>query len=145
MLLLFLFIVFTIFLIKAVVNIYLSFLQSKLSSEIDEIISLKVYSTILSKSYEDFTKETNSSYTSIIINEVEQFSELVKYIITIVIEVFIIMGIFLFLIIAQPYSTTLIILTSSIYFFFSPKVSIAFWTNCSLELQNELEQSIVHL
>ena len=116
LLLLFLFIVFTIFLIKAVVNIYLSFLQSKLSSEIDEIISLKVYSTILSKSYEDFTKETNSSYTSIIINEVEQFSELVKYIITIVIEVFIIMGIFLFLIIAQPFSTALIILSSSIYF-----------------------------
>jgi len=118
LLLLFLFVVFIIFLIKAIVNIYLSFLQSKLSSEVDEIISLKVYSLILSKPYEDFRKETNSSYTSIIINEVEQFSELVKHIFTVVIEVFILVGIFLFLIIAQPYSTTLIILTSSIYFFF---------------------------
>ena len=116
-LLLFLFIIFIIFLIKAIVNIYLSFLQSKLSSEIDEIISLKVYSMILSKSYEDFTKETNASYTSIIINEVEQFSELVKHIITIVIEVFILIGIFSFLIIVQPFSTLLIILSTSIYFF----------------------------
>lgn len=116
-LLLFLFIIFIIFLIKAIVNIYLSFLQSKLSSEIDEIISLRVYSMILSQSYEDFTSETNASYTSIIINEVEQFSELVKHIITIVIEVFILIGIFSFLIIVQPFSTFLIILSTSIYFF----------------------------
>ena len=118
-LLLFLFIIFIIFLIKAIVNIYLSFLQSKLSSEIDEIISLRVYSMILSQSYEDFTSETNASYTSIIINEVEQFSELVKHIITIVIEVFILIGIFSFLIIVQPFSTFLIILSTSIYFFFN--------------------------
>ena len=71
---------------------------------------------ILSKSYEDYTKQTNASYTSIIINEVEQFSELVKHIITIVVEVFILLGIFSFLIIAQPFSTALIIICTSVYF-----------------------------
>jgi ATP-binding cassette, subfamily B, bacterial PglK len=116
LLLLFLFIVFIIFLIKAMFNIYLSYLQAKLSSEIDEIISLKVYSMIISKSYEDFTKETNATYNSIIINEVEQFSELVKYVITMVVEAFILIGIFSFLIIVQPFSTALIISSSLIYF-----------------------------
>ena len=115
-LLIFLSLIFIIFSIKAIVNVYLSYLQSKLSSEIDEIISLKVYSMILSKSYEDYTKQTNASYTSIIINEVEQFSELVKHIITIVVEVFILLGIFSFLIIAQPFSTALIIICTSVYF-----------------------------
>ena len=87
-LLIFLSLIFIIFSIKAIVNVYLSYLQSKLSSEIDEIISSKVYSMILSKSYEDYTKQTNASYTSIIINEVEQFSELVKHIITIVVNIY---------------------------------------------------------
>ena len=118
LLFLFLFVVFIIFFIKALVNIFLSYLQSKLSSEVDEIISSKVYSLILSKSYEDFRQETNSSYTSIIINEVEQFSELVKHIITILIEALILTGIFSFLLIAQPYSTSLIIIFSGIYYLF---------------------------
>ena len=105
-----------IFLFKAFINIYLSFLQAKLQSDIVIKISMMVFKSILMRPYEKFIQENNSSYLSVILNEVEQFSELVKYIITLLLEILVLFGILIILILIQPISTIIIIGISSIYF-----------------------------
>ena len=94
----------------------MSFLQARLQSDIDIKISMMVFKSILMKPYEKFIQENNTSYTSVILNEVEQFSELVKYIITLFLEILVLFGIFAILITIQPISTVIILAISLIYF-----------------------------
>ena len=109
-------IILIVFTFKASINIFLSFLQARLQSDIDIKISMMVFKSILMKPYEKFIQENNTSYTSVILYEVEQFSELVKYIITLLLELLVLFGIFSILIIIQPISTVIILAISLIYF-----------------------------
>ena len=122
--------IFIIYFFKSGLNIFLSIYQAKLASRIDTYLSIKIFKAIIRKPYEYHSRSNSSSFISTIINEVHQFSELLKYSITLIVEILISFGVFLVMLIYNPFSTALIILFGFIFFLVMRKVTkkqITFW------------------
>ena len=115
--------IFIIYLLKAVLNIFISIYQAKLASKIDTYLSLKIFRAIITKPYESHSESNSSTYISTIVNEVHQFSELLKYSLTLVVEIFVLIGIFLVLLIYNPFSTVMIIVFSFMFFLGMRKIT----------------------
>lgn len=124
--------IFILYFFKAGLNIFLSIHQAKLASKIDTYLSIKIYGSILTKPFESHSATNSSTYISTIVNEVHQFSELLKYSTTLVVEVFVSLGIFVFLLVYNPFSTLLIILFGLMFFLIMRKFTktrLTFWGN----------------
>ncbi len=115
--------VFLIYFIKTVVNILTSIFHAVLASKIDSNLSIKIFRSIIDRPYEYHSQKNSSSFISTIINEVHQFSELIKYVLTFLVEIFVSFGIFLVLLIYNPLSTIFILTFSSIFFLLMRKVT----------------------
>ena len=112
-----------IYLLKFFLNIFISLYQAQLASKIDTYLSLKIFRAIITKPYEFHSVNNSSAYISTIVNEVHQFSELLKYILTLVVEIFVTIGIILVLLIYNPFSTIMIILFGALFFFGMRKIT----------------------
>ncbi len=130
LLLFFLVIVFFIYLLKTIINISTSIFHAILASKIDTYLSVKIFKSLIQKPYENHSNKNTSSFISTIINEVHQFSELIKYVLTFIVELLVSVGIFVGLIIYNPISTLLIILFSALFFLLMRRITkyrIIFW------------------
>ncbi len=116
LLLFFIGLVFIIYFIKSAVNILTSIFHAVLASKIDTYLSVKIFRSIIERPYEYHSNKNTSSFISTIINEVHQFSELIKYVLTFLVELFVSVGIFVVLLIYNPLSTIMILTFSSIFF-----------------------------
>ena len=116
LLLFFIKLIFIIYCIKSIINISLSILNATVASKIDTYLSVKIFNSIIEMPYEYHSKKNTSSFISTIINEVHQFSELLKYVLIFLVEISVFIGILLVLIIYDPVSTILIIFFGGIFF-----------------------------
>ena len=123
LLLFFIGLVFLIYFIKSIVNISTSIFHAVLASKIDTYLSVTIFRSIIQRPYEYHSQKNSSSFISTIINEVHQFSELIKYVLTFLVELFVSFGIFVVLLIYNPLSTILILTFSSIFFLLMSKVT----------------------
>lgn len=137
--------VFMIFLIKSFLIIIQSIYLVRFWSMINENLTIKVFKNILDSNYSDFIKKSSSSYISVIISEIEQFSELTKFTIYFIVESFVLVCIFFLLIIYNPVASLLIfilvVITSSILFFVFNK-RLIFWGKMRQLNQDNLQNIV---
>ena len=93
LLLFFIKLIFIIYFIKSIINISLSILNATLASKIDTYLSVKIFNSIIGMPYEYHSKKNTSSFISTIINEVHQFSELLKYVLIFLVEIAVFIGV----------------------------------------------------
>ena len=80
------------------------------SDKIDTDLSIKLYKSIINKPYEFHSYNNSSTFISTIINEVHQFSELIKYVLILLVELFVMIGVFLVLLTYKTLLTLLLLL-----------------------------------
>ena len=113
---------------KSIVLILNSYLMAKFWSLVNEKISLNVYKNILGLNYKAFTKKSNSTFSNVVVVEAEKFTELTKYVITFLVESFILLLLFALLLSYDFISSLfillfLIICIIIIYLLFKGKIS----------------------
>lgn len=79
--------VFFIFLLKSLLIIINTSKIAKFWKIVDQTMKDRVYKVIMNQDYKDFISKSSSSYLNLIIVEVEKFSEISKYILTLVVEI----------------------------------------------------------
>lgn len=113
---------------KSIVLILNSYLMAKFWSLVNEKITLNVYKNILGLNYKAFTKKSNSTFSNVVVVEAEKFTELTKYVITFLVESFILLLLFALLLSYDFISSLfillfLIICIIIIYLLFKGKIS----------------------
>jgi ABC-type multidrug transport system fused ATPase/permease subunit len=109
---------FVIFLLRGVLNIYISHRKHSLVRNINNTLSKKIFLNYLNQNFSFFIDNNSAKMTSNIINEVEKFSyRLIESLIGLATEIFIIFAILTFLFL--NYFKGTIILGSSVIIFFS--------------------------
>lgn len=99
-----------IFLIKTIFMIYLSWKQSNFSAKLSSKTSNKLYSVYLSQPYGFHLLRNSAELTRNIIGEVHEFSEMLKAVFVLTIELMAMLGITIILILNEPLGTFLIFL-----------------------------------
>ena len=113
--------------IKSIIWVLHSYLISKFWCSVNEKITLKVYENILYMDYNEFTKESNSSHSNLVVLEVEKVTELISSLITYLVEIVILFTLFIILFI-YDFSSSIItfcllfLSISVIYFFFRRRI-----------------------
>ncbi len=113
--------------IKSIIWVLHSYLISKFWRSVNEKITLKVYENILYMDYNEFTKESNSSHSNLVVLEVEKVTELISSLITYLVEIVILFTLFIILFI-YDFSSSIItfcllfLSISVIYFFFRRRI-----------------------
>ena len=110
LLLIFISLIFILYVIKFLFNISTSVFHAILASKIDTDLSIKLYKSIINKPYEFHSYNNSSTFISTIINEVHQFSELIKYVLILLVELFVMIGVFLVLLTYKTLLTLLLLL-----------------------------------
>ena len=102
--------------LKSFISLINAYLIANFWSSANLKISMNVFKNILNMDYNEFTKKSNSSYSNIIVLEIEKFSELISSLITYILEIFILISIFIILLFYDFYSSvfTFILLFISI-------------------------------
>jgi ABC-type multidrug transport system fused ATPase/permease subunit len=109
---------FVIFLLRGLLNIYISHRKHSLVRNINNTLSKKIFLNYLNQNFSFFIDNNSAKMTSNIINEVEKFSyRLIESLIGLATEIFIIFAILTFLFL--NYFKGTIILGSSVIIFFS--------------------------
>ena len=117
-----------IMLAKSFVLVLNSYLIAKFWSLVNEKITQNVYRNILGLNYKEFTKESNSTFSNIIVVEAEKFTELTKYTITFFVESFVLFFLFV-LLFSYDFLSSLVILLflliciTIIYFLFKERMT----------------------
>jgi ABC-type multidrug transport system fused ATPase/permease subunit len=109
---------FVIFLLRGLLNIYISYRKHSLVRNINNTLSKRIFLNYLNQNFSFFVDNNSAKMVSNIINEVEKFSyRLVESLIGLATEIFIIVAILAFLFL--NYFKGTIILGSSVIIFFS--------------------------
>jgi ABC-type multidrug transport system fused ATPase/permease subunit len=107
-----------VFLTKTIFMVYLSWKQSNFSAQLSSRTSNKLYSVYLKQPYTFHLFRNSTELMKNIITEVHEFSEMLKAIFVLTIELTALLGITLILLIQEPFGTFLIffvIVVSSIF------------------------------
>lgn len=107
----------SVFTLKSLNNIFHSYLLAKFWSEINEKLTIKYFKSILSQSLIDFYRKTYTSHSNFLVIEIEKFSELCKYAISFLVELFILI-ILILLIIFYDFKSSILTLSIIIIFGF---------------------------
>jgi ABC-type multidrug transport system fused ATPase/permease subunit len=109
---------FVVFLLRGLLNIYISHRKHSLVRSINNILSKKIFLNYLNQNFDFFIDNNSAKMISNIINEVEKFSyRLIESLISLATEIFIIFAILTFLFL--NYFKGTIILGSTVIMFFS--------------------------
>ena len=112
---------------KSIIWVFHSYLISKFWCSVNEKITLKVYENTLNMNYREFTKESNSSHSNIVVLEILKLTELISSLITFLVEIFILVTLFIILFIYDFFSSIitfclLFLSISVVYFFFRKRI-----------------------
>ena len=103
-----LYLMLTIYLLKTLFMTYLSWKQAFFSAEISSSTSAKIYSIYLNQKYSFHLSRNSNELTRNIIGEAHEFSELLKSIIVLSIELVAVIGIATVLLIQEPFGSIII-------------------------------------
>lgn len=112
-----------IFLIKTIFMVYLSWKQSNFSAQLSSKTSNKLYSVYLSQPYSFHLLRNSTELTRNIIGEVHEFSEMLKAVFVLTIELMAMLGITLILILHEPLGTFLIFLVLGLSTFMLQRIT----------------------
>ena len=131
--------------IKSIIWVFYSYLISKFWCSVNEKITLKVYENVLNMKYSEFTKESNSSHSNIVILEILKLTELISSLITYVVEIFILFTLFIILFIYDFFSSIitfclLLLSISIVYFFFRKRIIL--WGRERQIFQDKLQNDV---
>lgn len=116
-----------IFLIKSLTSLLNAYLISNFWQRVNSLVSDRIFKNILDMDYNEFGLKSNSSYSNLIVLEVEKFSELISFLITLILEILILFSIIIILLIYDFKSSMFIIFllifsVSLLYFPFKKKL-----------------------
>jgi ABC-type multidrug transport system fused ATPase/permease subunit len=97
-----------IYFFKTIFMFYLSWKQSNFSAELSAKTSSKLYSVYLKQPYSFHLLRNSSELIRNIIGEVHEFSEMLKSLFVLTIEIMALLGIAIILLIQEPFGTTMI-------------------------------------
>ena len=134
-----------IFSIKSFILIINSYCLVQFWSYINTKLTINIYKVILNKNYQDFIKKSNSSHLSLILAEVEQFSELIKFTVSFIVETVILFSIFIMLILYNSFASLIIfailfIAFGVVYILFRER--LIFWGKQRQIYQDDLQNNI---
>ena len=134
-----------IFLLKSFAFILYNYYLVSFWSNVNIKLTDRLYKIILNTTYKKFIKKSNSSHLSVIITEVEQFCELIKFSIIFIVEVFILISLCLILLYFNPAASSIVFLMlfltfAAISIFFRKR--LIFWGEKRQEYQDELQNNI---
>ena len=134
-----------IFILKSFAFILYNYYLVSFWSDANIKLTDRLFKITLNTNYVKFINKSNSSHLSIIITEVEQFCELIKFSITFIVEFFILISIFLILLYFNPAASSIVflmlILTFAIISIFFRK-RLILWGKKRQEYQDELQNNI---
>ena len=134
-----------IFLGKSIFLIVQSVFHVRLWSHINVGLTKNIFEKILKMEYIQFLRKSNSSYLSLIITEIELFSELVKFAIYFVVESIILASLLFFLLFYNTIASVLVlslILITLLIFYFIFKRRLINWGTMRQYHQDELQKNI---
>ena len=131
--------------LKSFISLINAYLIANLWSSANLKISMNVFKNILNMDYNEFTKKSNSSYSNIIVLEIEKFSELISSLITYILEIFILISIFIILLFYDFYSsvfTFILLFISIIIIYLLFKKRLVYWGIYRQESQDKYQNDI---
>ena len=134
-----------IFLGKSIFLIVQSVFHVRLWSHINVGLTKNIFEKILKMEYIQFLRKSNSSYLSLIITEIELFSELVKFAIYFVVESIILASLLFFLLFYNTIASVLVlslILITLLIFYFIFKRRLINWGTMRQYHQDELQKTL---
>ena len=139
------FIILLTFGLKSLITLINAYLIANFWSSANLKISMKVFRNILNMEYNEFTKRSNTSYSNIIVLEIEKFSELISSLITYILEIFILVSIFVILLFYDFYSsvfTFILLFISIIIIYLLFKKRLVYWGIYRQESQDKYQNNI---
>jgi len=131
--------------LKSFISLINAYLIANFWSSANLKISMNVFKNILNMDYNEFTKKSNSSYSNIIVLEIEKFSELISSLITYILEIFILISIFIILLFYDFYSsvfTFILLFISIIIIYLLFKKRLVYWGIYRQESQDKYQNDI---
>lgn len=131
--------------LKSFISLINAYLIAIFWSSVNLKISMNVFKNILNMDYNEFTKKSNSSYSNIIVLEIEKFSELISSLITYILEIFILISIFIILLFYDFYSsvfTFILLFISIIIIYLLFKKRLVYWGIYRQESQDKYQNDI---
>ena len=131
--------------LKSFISLINAYLIANFWSSVNLKISMNVFKNILNMDYNEFTKKSNSSYSNIIVLEIEKFSELISSLITYILEIFILISIFIILLFYDFYSsvfTFILLFISIIIIYLLFKKRLVYWGIYRQESQDKYQNDI---
>ncbi len=136
-----------VFLIKTIFMIYLSWKQSNFSAQLSSRTSSKLYSVYLSQPYSFHLLRNSTELTRNIIGEVHEFSEMLKSVFVLTIELTAMLGITLILILKEPLGTFLIFLVLGVSTFLLQRITkkkLLSWGQQRQFHDGQMKQKLTH-
>lgn len=136
-----------IFLIKTIFMVYLSWKQSNFSANLSSKTSNKLYSVYLNQPYGFHLLRNSAELTRNIIGEVHEFSEMLKAVFVLTIELMAMLGITLILIFHEPLGTFLIFLVLGFSTFILQRITKKKLVNWGQQRQfhdGQMKQKLAH-